>query len=435
MENPSQPDTPETFAQKARPLLVLVAGAVVAGIVVGVFSLLSDKAQDISALFFSQYVLAPLLVTPAIFALAMWLMLRYCPAAFGSGVPQTMAAQQLVDKDHRRYLLGAHVVIGKVLLVTLVLLGGASLGREGPAVQIAAGIMLLFASGLHERHQQIAIAGGAAAGVAAAFNAPIAALAFLMEEMTRGTAIRDRLPMMAVVLITAAAAMLVTGQYNYFGTVKTDLALLAHIPALAGIGVICGLLGGLFNILVTRGKKYLLGLRGGFCRRRPVLFAALCGLIVAVIGIASGGMSFGSGHIIGQQLLQGEVAPQIWHPFAKMAATLVSIIGGIPGGTIAPSLSIGATVGGALSAFLTDIPAETVILLAIAGYFAAFTQAPLTAAIIALEVTGYGSGFLPLLAVALVSAGISRLIFPFSIFHLLAADIAAEMKNKHKPEE
>jgi H+/Cl- antiporter ClcA len=118
-----------------------------------------------------------------------------------------------------------------------------------------------------------------------------------------------------------------------------------------------------------------------------------------------------------------------------MAATLVSIIGGIPGGTIAPSLSIGATVGGAMSVFLTEIPAEAVILLAIAGYFAAFTQAPLTAAIIALEVTGYGSGFLPLLAVALVSAGISRVIFPFSIFHLLAGDIAAEMKNKHKPEE
>lgn len=435
MENPTEPDSPQTIAAKIRPALLLLAGAMVAGTVVGVFSLMSDKAQEISAAFFGQYALAPLLVTPAIFALAMWLMLRYCPAAFGSGVPQTMAAQQLTDKEHRRYLLGAHVVIGKVLLVILVLLGGASLGREGPAVQIASGIMLLFASGMRERHQQIAIAGGAAAGVAAAFNAPIAALAFLMEEMTKGTAIRDRLPMMAIVLITALAAMLVTGQYDYFGRVETDVALLGHVPALMGIGVICGLSGGLFNIIVTRGKKYVLGLRGGFCRRRPALFAAICGLIVAVIGIASGGMSFGSGHVIGQELLQGDVAPEIWHPFAKMAATLVSIIGGIPGGTIAPSLSIGATVGGAMSVFLTAIPAEAVILLAIAGYFAAFTQAPLTAAIIALEVTGYGSGFLPLLAVALVSAGISRVIFPFSIFHLLAGDIAAEMKNKHKPEE
>jgi len=435
MENSTQADTPEKISEKIRPALLLLAGAIVSGVVVGVFSLISDKAQEISAAVFERFTFLPLLATPAIFALAMWLMLRYCPAAFGSGVPQTMAAQQLTDKEHRRYLLGAHVIVGKVLLVTLVLLGGASLGREGPAVQIAAGIMLLFAAGMRERYQQIAIAGGAAAGVAAAFNAPIAALAFLMEEMTKGAPIRDRLPMMAVVLVTALAAMMVTGQYDYFGQVKSDLVLLEHIPALAGIGIVCGLSGGLFNILVTRGKKYLLGLRGGFCRRKPVFFAALCGLVVACIGIASGGMSFGSGHVIGQQLLQGSTEGAVWHPFAKMAATLVSIIGGIPGGTIAPSLSIGATVGGALSVFLTAIPPETVILLAIAGYFAAFTQAPLTAAVIALEVTGYGSGFLPLLAVALVAAGISRAIFPFSIFHLLAGDIAAEMKNKHKPEE
>lgn len=415
-----------------RDAVWLLVGALAAGIIVGAFSLLSDKAQDIFSAAYTRAFYFPLLATPAAFALAMWLMLRYCPAAFGSGVPQTMAAQQLADTQSRRYLLGWQVVVGKILLVTLVLLGGASLGREGPAVQIAAGIMLIFAARMDERHQQIAIAGGAAAGVAAAFNAPVAALAFLLEEMTKGTPLRDRLPMMAIILLAMLAAMMVTGAYNYFGPASMRLDILAHIPALMAIGAACGLSGAAFNLLVTRGKAWLLGLRGGFGKRWPVIFAACCGLAVALIGISCGGFSFGSGHIIGTQLVQGEAEPAFWHPFAKMGATLLSIIAGVPGGTIAPSLSIGATVGGAISPLFGDLPAQTVVLLAVAGYFAGFTQLPLTAALISLEITGYGSDFLPLLAVALVAAGVSRLLFPVSIFHLLADGLVADMRSGKK---
>src|SRR5262249_42191900 len=136
------------------------------------------------------------------------------------------------------------------------------------------------------------------------------------------------------------------------------------------------------------GRQRICKLYGGFGKKHPVAFAAACGLLIALLGIATGGVTFGSGYDIGYALLHGETVPQWWHPIAKIAATAISVISGIPGGTISPSLSIGATIGGAVTQIFPATPVATIVLLAMAGYFAAFTQSPITAAVIVLEITG-----------------------------------------------
>lgn len=409
---------------------ILLGGALVMGAVLAGFAMATDKAQALFFTAFAREKLLPLVLTPTAFAVSVWLMLRYFPAASGSGVPQALAAQQLTDKKSHAYLLGPRVIVGKMLLVVLVLLCGASLGREGPCVQLGAGIMLLFSRYARLPDRRLFITAGGAAGFAAAFNAPLAGIAFLVEEMARGMRYKERLTILSIILLAAIGATSVMGDYDYFGHVKSGLTLTGYWWPIVVIGLICGCVGAVFNLMITKGRKHVGKMLNGFDKKQPIAFAAGCGFLVAALGIATGGVSFGSGYEIGHGLLHGTAEPSIWHPFAKMAATILSVISGVPGGTIAPALSIGATVGGASSHLFPGTTVSAIVLLAIAGYFAAFTQSPITAAVIVLEITGKATTALPLLVVALIAACVSRTIFPHSIFDLMAETVIADLKKK-----
>ncbi|TAL32660.1 MAG: chloride channel protein [Alphaproteobacteria bacterium] len=417
-----------------RDYAILLAGAVIMGVVVAGFAIATDKAQEIFAALSHHIKLLPLVISPAIFAVSLWVVLRYFPAASGSGVPQSIAAQHVTSQADRQHLLGFPVAVAKFLLVLLALLGGASLGREGPSVQIGAAIMLLFADITRVPDKRTFITAGAAAGLAAAFNTPITGIAFLLEDMLKGKPFKDRLTMLAIILLSGVAAIAVTGSYDYYGHIQPEMDLNKLWLPVIVVGVICGLSGSVFNIFITRGRKHICRMFGGFGGKRPVAFAALCGFAVAMLGISSGGVTFGSGYEIGHDLLHGVTAPAWWHPFAKIAATAISVISGIPGGTISPSLSIGATIGGALTPLFPGTPVAVIVLLAIAGYFAAFTQSPITAAVIVLEISGKATAVIPLLAVAIIAAAVSRALFPQSIFDLLADTIVADL-HKHKKKD
>jgi H+/Cl- antiporter ClcA len=184
------------------------------------------------------------------------------------------------------------------------------------------------------------------------------------------------------------------------------------LPGLA-LAVLAGLAGGLFSRLMIaslggEGLDPMSRLRA----RRPVMFAAVCGLAVAVIGLASAGATFGSGYASTRAMVEGSAEMPAAYALFKFIATWLTSWSGVPAGIFAPSLAVGAAIGNdvALLAFHAQVPA--LIALGMVGFLAAATQAPLTAFIIVMEMVDGHAMVLSLMACALVAFGIARLISP-----------------------
>ena len=345
---------------------------------------------------------------------------RYFPAARGSGIPQAIAARILRDEESRQKLLGIRIAVAKVVLTLVGLLAGASIGREGPSVQIGASIMLFCAALGGISSQRGIVLAGAAAGVAAAFNTPLAGIIFAIEEMARAFEHRNSSIVLIAIVLSGAAAISILGNYEYFGHVQATLALGSSWSAIIGIGLTGGLLGSLFARSIIDGEPYLRRRLARFGMRGSLLLAAACGLGVALIGILTDGLTFGSGYTLGYGLLHQELAAAWWQMPAKWLATVLSSLSGIPGGIFSPSLSVGAAMGAEMAPWFPQAPLQGIVLLGMVAYFAGVTQAPITAFVIVLEITGNAADPVPLIATAAIAAGIGRLICPTSFYHALA---------------
>ncbi len=281
------------------------------------------------------------------------------------------------------------------------------------------------------------ILAGGAAGIAAAFNTPLAGVVFAIEELSRSFEERTSGTIYTAVIIAGVTSVALVGNYTYFGTTHASLVdsrMWLVVP-------VCGLLGGLAGGLFSR---CMLSLRRGlpqrlraFRGRAPVRFAFLCGLIVALIGWASSGATFGTGYDEARAMVQQEVIPTNLFALMKALATLVSYVTGIPGGIFAPSLAVGAGLGGTLSLYLPYAPGGAIVVLTMAAYFAGVVQAPLTALVIVSEMTGNRDLTLPLMAVTLLGRGASALVCRESLYRALAVafiDTGAGPKVHSPPE-
>lgn len=403
-----------------RKRLVFWCGAVLVGIISSYFALMADEVSDFFDAWIKPNALLTLALSPLIFALVAWLTQRFVPTARGSGIPQAIAARILRDPASRNRLLGIEVAAFKIVLTLLGLLAGASIGREGPTVQVGAAIMLVCASLGGLSAQRGIVLAGAAAGVAAAFNTPLAGIVFAIEEMARAFEHRNSSIVLIAIVLSGAAAISILGNYDYFGYLNIQLPIVDSWMAVLVIGAAGGVLGGIFARMITDGEPLIRRSFGGFGLKRPVMFAGVCGFAVALLGIATGGMTYGTGYAMGYDLLHGEMATAWWQMPAKLLATVLSAISGIPGGIFSPSLSVGTALGAQLAPWLPDIPAQGAMVLAMAAYFAGVTQAPITAFVIVLEVTGNATDAVPLIAAAVFAAGIGRMICPVSLYHMLA---------------
>ena len=348
---------------------------------------------------------------------------RVFPGAQGSGIPQVIAAVRLRDPATMRRVLSLRIAIGKILLTLLGLACGASIGREGPTVQVGAALM--FAMGLALRRprrelQRALVLAGGAAGVAAAFNTPLAGIVFAIEELSRSFEQRTSGTTLTAVIVAGITTLALSGNYTYFGVTSAELAL---GPAWLGVllcGVAGGLAGGLFGRLLLTAADGLPGPAGRLVMHHPALFAALCGVALAAIDVASGGLTAGTGYAEARHLVEGGNAMPLLFPLYKLAATVISYISGIPGGIFAPSLAIGAGLGAVLSPLVAHTPSAAVVLLGMVGYFAGAVQAPITAAVIVMEMTDNQAMTVPLLATSLLAYGVSRLICPRPLYSALA---------------
>lgn len=398
---------------------IFLLGGIAVGAAAVALAELADLAQLAFSALVSNFRYASLVLTPAGFALSVFLTNRFFQNVQGSGIPQAIAARHLTDQAARESLVSLRVAAGKILLTLFGLLCGASVGREGPTVQIGASIM--FALGrFSPRRQPGLILAGAAAGVAAAFNTPLAGIVFGIEEMSRAFETRTSSLIIGAVIAAGLTSLALMGNYTYFGTSATALRNGADWLAVPLCGVAGGLAGGLFSRILIAMARGFGNPVGRAIKRYPVGFAAICGFAAAICGVASDGAIYGTGYAQVKSALEaGSQLPASFSVWKFLATTFASI-SGMPGGIFAPSLAVGAGLGSNIAPLFHGAPLPAIILLGMVSYFAGVVQAPITAFVIVTEMTDNHAMVVPLMAAALIAHASSRLICKEGVYHALA---------------
>lgn len=403
--------------------MVFWVGAILVAVVAIAFAWTANLASDAFVHFQAPRPWIALIVCPAGLVVSFLLTRHVFPGAQGSGIPQVIAAQHMTDRETIARVLSMRIAIGKIALTLLGLACGASIGREGPTVQVGSAIMHTLGRFLRlprlDLERALVLAGGAA-GVAAAFNTPLAGVVFAIEELSHSFESRTSGTVLTAVIIGGITTLALVGNYTYFGHTSAVLDFGPGWIAVVLCSVTGGLLGGLFSAALIRAAAGLPGRIGRFLTRHPVAFAACCGLAIAAIGMASGGQTYGTGYDQARGMVEATTTLPGSYVILKFAATVISYISGIPGGLFAPSLSVGAGLGAWLAQLIPSAPAGAVVLLGMVGYFSGVVQAPITATIIVMEMTDNQRVTVPLLATAFLAFGISRLVCRRPLYSALA---------------
>jgi chloride channel protein, CIC family len=395
-----------------------VLGGLTVGALAVAIAFLADEAQAIFRSMRAAYRWSPLLVTPIGLAAAAWFTKRFAPNAAGSGIPQVIAARQLTDVGAREALVSIRGAALKMLLLLFGLLCGASAGREGPTVQVGAATM--FALGRLEPHRQAGLLlAGSAAGVAAAFNAPLAGIVFGIEEMSRSFEQRSSGLIIGAVIAAGLTSLALVGDYTYFGTTPATLPIGREWIAVPIVGVLCGLAGGLFSRILIEVANGLPGRFGGMVRAWPVAFAFACGVAIVLCATIGDVDIYGTGYEQAQAILRGEPLSYAFAPL-KLIATALSSISGIPGGLFSPSLAVGAGIGRNLTVVLPSVPIGVLAVLCMAAYLAGVVQAPITSFVIVSEMTENHALVIPIMLAALIATATSKTVCPEGVYHALS---------------
>jgi H+/Cl- antiporter ClcA len=399
--------------------VVVLGFAILTGVVVVAFTLLAKLSIDAFRAiegWGDQGRWIVLLWTPALTVALLWLTRRFVPDAAGSGIPQVLKAlDERTAQERRSALVSLKMSFSKVGLVSGGMLAGLSIGREGPTVQVGAGVMAAARPWLSPGSKLDAhdlMVAGAAAGIAAAFNTPLGGIVFALEQLTRRRGLSQSTLVIAAIVLAGLVSVSVFGNATYFGRLKVQqMSWDLWWPGLT-VALLAGLTGGLFARLIVVSAR---GLPDRFCRwraRYPYRFAAACGLAVAVIGWASGGATAGAGYLTTRQLLEGEADLPGVYTLLKFCATWISAWSGVPAGVFAPSLAIGAGLGHdvAWATNITGDAAIPLIALGMVGLLAATTGGPITAFIIVMEMVSGHAMVLSLMACALLASAVARMI-------------------------
>ncbi|MGX5841049.1 chloride channel protein [Mesorhizobium sp. ArgA1] len=417
-----------------QPRIVFWAGAISIGLISVLFAVLADQAQALFHIAIGHQggwrFYLPLVMTPLGFVLCAWLAHSFFPGSQGSGIPQAIAARHLRDDDDRGHILSLRLVVGKIALTVVGLGCGASIGREGPTVQVGASLMLQVARWGGMGQARGLILAGSAAGIAAAFNTPLAGIVFAIEEMGRAYESRTNGLVLTAVILAGLASLGLVGNYTYFGVAKETVAFASDWPLVLACGVVGGGIGALFSLLALKATRRIRRWNALQPLWRTMVVASICGLAVAAIGMASNGLTFGTGYAQARGAIEGTPLPAFF--FAeKFAAGLLSMVSGIPGGIFAPSLAVGAGLGSTLG-LLLGAATGTAALLGMAGYFAGVVQAPMTAFVIILEMTGNHDNVIALMCASMLGYGTARLISNEPLYHALSRLFVAEAIRRRR---
>ncbi|MFN6465354.1 MAG: chloride channel protein [Nostoc sp. DedVER02] len=351
--------------------------------------------------------------------LAGWMVDRLAPEAAGSGIPQVKATLANVPMT-----LSWRVAGVKLLSAIIAIGSGMTLGRQGPTVQVGAGL----AAGMSRwvptspDHRRQMIAAGAGAGLAAAFNAPIAGVLFIVEELlqdlsglTLGTAI------IASFIGGVISRLLGGGSFdlNLQLTQSSSQFSIPEIPFFVLLGILAGLLGALFNHGIIFSIKFYRKLHISLPLR-----VALAGFISGVV-VAMLPPSFRDNTGLRESLITGGSQPTVAAIAfaAQFILTLIAFGSGAPGGLFAPSLILGSCLGhiiGVTELYITGVGSPTTYALAgMGGFFSAVSKVPITAIVIVFEMTTDFNLVLPLMIVSVAAYLVADKVVPGSLYEKL----------------
>lgn len=359
----------------------------------------------------------PILFSAGGALLSFTLMRRYAPETKGSGIPFLKSVLlRFQELEWRRVLpvkfIGGVAAIG----------GGLALGREGPTVQMggAVGAAISQILKVSPRERLTLIAAGAGAGLAAAFNAPLSGLVFVLEEVQR-----DFQPIVFGAAFVAAAvadvvARLGADPFPVFSITKYPTPPLETLPSFAVLGIIAGLLGILFNrSLIVSLDIY----RGA---KNRAVAVACTGALIGLLGWFFP-LAIGNGHPLAEMTLTGKIALTAipaWF-IIRFLLTNLSYGSGVPGGIFAPLLVLGALIGLAVGEVTqmimpTAVPVPAVFaVVGMAAYFTAIVRAPLTGVVLIIEMTGNYEQMLPLLVSCFFAYAVTEYMKDLPIYEVL----------------
>lgn len=379
-----------------------------------------------------RLLLVPCLVGLVVGALVLW----FFPAARGSGVNQTKAALYVYDG-----YISFRTVVGKFLTAALAIGGGHSLGPEDPSLQIGAGVASIIARNLRLSRGRTRMFApiGAAAGLAAAFNAPISAILFVIEEVigSWSAAVLGSLVLAAISSVVVARAF--WGSEPMFRIPSITLKDWRELLAYAVLGIFGGLLAPVFSAALGFLRPRLRALP----RWTLVVQPAVAGLLVGAIGYFGFPQVMGAGYDAIDQAMHGQFVWQLLLGlvFLKLLATILSFSSGTPGGMFAPTLFIGAMLGGAVGAFEKHFfpgLTGTVGAYALVGMgvlFAGFLRVPLTSVFMVLEVSGNYSIILPVILANTLAFLLSRSLQPVGIFEIFTRQDGLDLPSMEEQRE
>jgi CIC family chloride channel protein len=346
------------------------------------------------------------------------LVYRFAPEARGHGVPEVMLA---VHSEEGR--IRGRVPIVKSLASALCIGAGGSVGREGPIVQIgsALGSALGQLTKLAGQEMRLLVACGAAGGIAATFNAPIAGVFFALELILRDFQTRNFAVVVLSSVVATAVGRIAFGSEAFLTLPAFHLNNAVEYPLYAVLGIIAAVVGVAFIRVLYGFEDVADRIWRGPAWLRPAVGGLLLGGILLVLPEMYG---------VGYPVLENAIAGQYAFGFllallfGKILATSVTMAIGGSGGVFAPSLFMGAMLGSAFGlgahALLPDATANAGAygLVGMAAVFAAAGRAPITAVIIVFELTGDYSIILPLMLAVVIATALSRIISIDSIYTL-----------------
>jgi CIC family chloride channel protein len=382
-------------------------------------------------------VILPILFCAFCAGASVLLVRRLAPEASGSGIPHLEAVLRRLRPFHWKRVLPVKFT-GGILAVGL---AGLAAGREGPTVQmggaIGEGVASFFGGTFKDR--ETLITAGAGAGLAAAFNAPLSGLVFVLEEVRREFTPLVFGAALVASVIANVVARVVGGQAPVFHIPVYTTPSLALLPAFLLLGVFAGLLGIVFNRAVVQS----LNIFARYQQRFPAWSgAALVGGVIGLVGWFAPEM-LGGGHHLAERTLAGNMALTLIPAFflIRFLLTMVSYGCGAPGGIFAPLLGIGAMIGLAVGATLHSfwpglVPHPGIFaVVGMAAYFTAIVRAPLTGIVLIVEMTGSYEQMLPLLAACFAAYAVTEALGDKPIYEvLLERDLSRGGETPHVQE-
>ena len=378
-----------------------------------------------------------LLWMPALVGLVVGAATRWIfPDVRGSGVNQTKAALYI-----RNGYISIRTVVGKFLLCSLALGGGFSSGPEDPALQIGAGVASLISRkvGLSRQRLRIFAPVGAAAGLAAAFNAPISAILFVIEEVIGqwSAAVLGSIVLSAVSAVVVARAF--WGAEPMFRIPPINVRDLRELIAYA----ILGLVGGVASLFFAKIVGWLRPRLRSRAANQQMFFPAVAGLLVGAIGYFGLPQVMGIGYTAIDQAMHAQFAWKMLLLLAlfKIIATTVSFSSGSPGGMFAPTLFVGAMLGAAVGSveklYFPHLTGSigAYALVGMGVLFAAFLRAPLTSVFMVLEMSGNYSIVLPVILANTIAYLLARALQPVPIFEVFTHQDGLDLPSMEEQRE